>query len=55
MEQDEEDNNSQKTDPLNSSFSSSNSSLQGFKSQDGAGTTFFGTLEYTPPEFFQSE
>lgn len=39
-------------DPLNSSFSSSNSSLQGFKSQDGSATTFFGTFEYTPPEFF---
>jgi len=31
-EQDEEEDNSQRSDPLNSSFSSSNSSLHGFKS-----------------------
>jgi len=48
---------------LNSSFSdassSSSLSLKGFKCQEGpkleTSTTFFGTLEYTPPEFFKDQ
>jgi len=40
----------------NSSFSDTNSSnsslsLKGYSTQTGS-TTYFGTLEYTPPEFF---
>jgi hypothetical protein len=55
-EEDFEGNSDTSANQTNSSFSDTNSSnsslsLKGYSTQTGS-TTYFGTLEYTPPEFF---